>query len=118
MTYEELLAYCLAKPGAWKDSPWEDHVVAKVGDKIFAYLGDDPPGATLKCELLEAEALRGTYPSITAPEKYLNKNTYNVVPLDGSVPDDVVRSMVDTSYALVAAKLTRAQKRAIEQQVD
>ena len=37
----EWLGYCLAKPGAWQDEPWEGDVVAKVGDKIFAFLGDD-----------------------------------------------------------------------------
>jgi len=30
MTWESLLAYCLAKPGAWQDEPWEGDVVAKV----------------------------------------------------------------------------------------
>ena len=39
MTGAELLEYCLAKPGAWQDEPWEGDVVAKVGDKIFAFLG-------------------------------------------------------------------------------
>jgi predicted DNA-binding protein (MmcQ/YjbR family) len=39
MTWEDLLAYCLAKPGAWQDEPWEGDVVAKVGSKIFAFLG-------------------------------------------------------------------------------
>ena len=39
MTWDELLAYCLAKPGAWRDEPWEGDVVAKVGSKIFAFLG-------------------------------------------------------------------------------
>ena len=39
MTGEDVLAYCLAKPGAWQDEPWEGDVVAKVGDKIFALLG-------------------------------------------------------------------------------
>ena len=39
MTWEEVLAYCLAKPGAWQDEPWEGDVVTKVGGKIFAFLG-------------------------------------------------------------------------------
>ena len=28
MAWEDLLAYCLAKPGAWQDEPWEGDVVA------------------------------------------------------------------------------------------
>jgi predicted DNA-binding protein (MmcQ/YjbR family) len=43
MTWEDVLAYSLAKPGAWQDEPWEGDVVAKVGSKIFAFLGS---GAT------------------------------------------------------------------------
>ena len=31
MTPEELREHCLAKPGAWPDSPWEGDQVAKVG---------------------------------------------------------------------------------------
>ncbi len=41
MTWEKLLAYCLAKPGAWQDEPWEGDVVAKVGGKIFAFLSQN-----------------------------------------------------------------------------
>src|SRR6185369_2452170 len=39
MTYAELLAYCLAKPGAWQDEPWEGDVVVKVASLVFAFLG-------------------------------------------------------------------------------
>ena len=39
MTWEDLVAYCLAKPGAWQDEPWEGDVVVKVGAKIFAFFG-------------------------------------------------------------------------------
>ena len=37
----DLLAYCLGKPGAWVDEPWEGDQVVKVADKIFAFLGSD-----------------------------------------------------------------------------
>ena len=33
------LRYCLAKPGAWQDEPWDGDVVVKVDAKIFAFLG-------------------------------------------------------------------------------
>lgn len=51
MTWQELLGHCLSKPGAWRDEPWEGDVVAKVGPKIFAFLGSgEPPGIGLKCD--------------------------------------------------------------------
>jgi predicted DNA-binding protein (MmcQ/YjbR family) len=50
MTWGTLLAYCLAKPGAWQDEPWEGDVVAKVGGKIFAFFGSgNTPSVGLKC---------------------------------------------------------------------
>jgi predicted DNA-binding protein (MmcQ/YjbR family) len=48
VTWDELLAYCLAKPGAWADEPWDDGVVAKVGSKIFAFLGWTGTQTTLR----------------------------------------------------------------------
>jgi len=33
---DELLAYCLSKPGAWQDEPWDGDTVVKVAPKIFA----------------------------------------------------------------------------------
>ena len=50
------LDYCLAKPGAWQDEPWEGDVVVKVADKIFAFLGsaEHPTALGLKCGNREA----------------------------------------------------------------
>ena len=36
MPEPDLLSYCLSKPGAWQDQPWEDDIVVKVGSKGFA----------------------------------------------------------------------------------
>jgi predicted DNA-binding protein (MmcQ/YjbR family) len=49
VTREELVAYCLDKPGAWPDEPWEGDVVVKVAEKIFAFLGS-PDGMTIGFE--------------------------------------------------------------------
>ena len=54
MTWDELLARCLAKPGAWQDEPWEGDIVVK------AYIGRSGwnslrlAGAIPDDELLEA----------------------------------------------------------------
>ena len=50
MTRAEILAYCLAKAGAWQDEPWEGDIVAKVGSKIFVFIGSDEASSIgLKC---------------------------------------------------------------------
>jgi predicted DNA-binding protein (MmcQ/YjbR family) len=56
VTHDELVADCLAKPGAVEDEPWEGDVVAKV---------------------------------------------------DGTIPAEELRELVDESYDAIAAKLPR-----------
>ena len=62
MSWDELLAYCLAKPGAWRDEPWGDGVVTKVGPKIFAFLGV-PDGARGRRQSASSAAPPGKRPT-------------------------------------------------------
>src|SRR3954468_4805168 len=39
---DELVDYCLTKPGAYLDTPWADDVVVKVAGKIFCFLERRP----------------------------------------------------------------------------
>ena len=86
MTWEELLAYCLSKQGAWQDEPWEGDVVAKVGPKIFAFLGSgEPLGVGLKCgasrESADEWLLR--YPGDAAAEAYIGRSGWNRLRIGG-----------------------------------
>lgn len=106
------LDHCLAKPGAWRDEPWEDDVVAKVGPKIFAFLG--APGSVtigLKCGDREAADLwLERYPGAVRPSAYIGRYGWNTFSLDGSIPDDEIAGLVDDSYASVVARLPRSQR--------
>ena len=106
------LACCLGKPGAWRDEPWHDTVVVKVGPKIFAFLGD--AGSTtigLKCGDREAADLRlERYPGSASPMPYLARYGWNSFRLDGTIPDDDLEELIDDSYAFVVAGLPRSRR--------
>ncbi|MGI5205469.1 MmcQ/YjbR family DNA-binding protein [Spirillospora sp. CA-108201] len=109
---DRMIAECLAKPGAVEDYPFGDEVaVFKVAGRMFALvpLGASPPSVSLKCDPGLAEELRARYAAVT-PGYHLDKRHWNTVVLDGSVPGEEVRELVDHSYDLVVAKLTRAQR--------
>ena len=112
MTPAELRRCCLSKPCASEDFPFGEQVsVFKVADKVFAIADLDglPLEVSVKCDPDVAEALRSTRPAIR-PGYHLNKRHWNTVTLDGSISDGEIEDMIQDSYDLVAAKLTRAQR--------
>ena len=112
MTPDELRRSCLGKPGAVEDFPFGEQVsVFKVKDKMFALSDLDgvPLEVSLKCDPDLAEALRSQHAAIRAGY-HLNKRHWNTVTIDGSIDDNEIEDMIQDSYDLVAAKLTRAQR--------
>jgi predicted DNA-binding protein (MmcQ/YjbR family) len=115
VTADELRETCLAMPGAIEDFPFSpDNSVFKVAGKIFAIsnLTAEPLRVSLKCEPGLAEQLRADHTAIT-PGYHLNKRHWNTVAIDGSVPDAMVRDMIEDSYDLIVAALPRAKRRAL-----
>jgi predicted DNA-binding protein (MmcQ/YjbR family) len=110
MTAATLRRWCLARPEAVEEFPFGPRVsVFKVGGKMFALsdLESRPLRVSVKCEPDLAEQLRATYPAI-APGYHLTKRHWNTITLDGSLPDATVLDMIEDSYDLVVAGLTKA----------
>ncbi|MBD0292520.1 MAG: MmcQ/YjbR family DNA-binding protein [Jiangellaceae bacterium] len=107
MTPEELLGYCLQKPGAWQDEPWEGDIVTKVGPKIFAFLGGD--GVGVKCGRTrdEADEWLARYPEDAAVMAYIGRSGWNTLRIGRTIPDEEIHQAVDESYDLVAASLPK-----------
>jgi predicted DNA-binding protein (MmcQ/YjbR family) len=104
------LDYCLAKPGAWQDEPWEGDVVAKVGDKIFAFLGNET-AIGLKCGDREtADLLVDRYQGAASKMAYIGKHGWNTFQLNGIIPPDEIKDLIDTSYNLIVAKLPKSKR--------
>lgn len=111
MTWDELLAYCLAKPGAWQDEPWEGDVVAKVGSKIFAFLGSGS-GIGIKCgpNREVADEWLKRYPDDASVMAYIGRSGWNNLRSDGGIPADELLEAIDSSYDMVVAKLPKKDR--------
>ena len=111
MTGDELLAHCLAKPGAWQDQPWEGDVVVKVGSKIFAFVGSGT-AVGLKCGPTREEADEWVhrYPEDASVMAYIGRYGWNTLRIGGAIPDDEVLEAIDTSYRVVVSRLPKAQR--------
>ena len=113
MSRADLLAYCLAKPGAWVDEPWEGDQVVKVGDKIFAFLGAaDGRTVGLKCgpSAEDAREWRDQYPDDVTVSAYIGRYGWNTFVIGSAVPDAELRDAIDASYADVVARLPRSKR--------
>ena len=116
MTRTEVLAYCLAKPGAWQDEPWDGDVVAKVGSKIFAFLGSAATGAGgavgVKCGRSRdvADEWLARYPDDASVMAYIGRSGWNTLRFGGAIADDEVLEAIDASYDLVVAGLPRRER--------
>ena len=114
-TAEELRFYCNDRQGVTEEFPFDfDTLVFKVKGKMFALcnLKEEVSRVNLKCDPDFALALRQKYDAII-PGYHMNKKHWNTVYLDGRLSDELVKELIDHSYDLVVAKLTKAQRKAI-----
>ncbi|GAB2955438.1 MmcQ/YjbR family DNA-binding protein [Streptomyces pseudoechinosporeus] len=113
MTPEELRTFCLSFNAAVEDFPFNpDMSVFKVLGKLFALTRLDgvPLTVNLKCDPEDAIRLRGEYPGLIVPGYHMNKRHWNTVTVDGDLPDQLVRELIEDSYDLVVAGLPRAER--------
>ncbi len=110
-----LRAYCLSRPGATPGYPFgPGALVIKVSGRMFAIVDEEgePIRVSLKCEPEIALLLRSRYKSV-GPGYHLSKRHWNTITLDGEVPTDMIKGLVDDSYDLVVDGLTRRDREAI-----
>jgi len=111
VTPDELRTYCLSKPGAWPDEPWEGDTVAKVATKIFAFLGAGS-AIGVKCGKTRdvADEWLARFPHDAAVMPYIGRSGWNTLQLGGAIPDDELLEAVDASYDMVVSKLAKKDR--------
>ncbi|MDL2344864.1 MmcQ/YjbR family DNA-binding protein [Deinococcus sp. MIMF12] len=106
---------CASLPGSRETFPFDAAaLVFKVAGKMYALtdLTADPVTLPLKVRPQDGEALRAAYPAVQ-PGSHLNKRHWVTVTLDGTVPGEMVRELLEASHALVVAGLIRTPMKSL-----
>lgn len=112
MNLKVLNNYLLSKKRTTSSYPFDETtLVFKVINKIFALISEDeiPLRINLKCDPEDAQILRGMHESIV-PGYHMNKEHWNTVIIDKSLPDELIYKMIDDSYKLVAKGIKKIDR--------
>ena len=105
-TREEVLAYGLSFPDTYQEAPFHDpnwQLVRVKGSKkafLWTYERDGCLNLNVKVDPEWREFWRNAYAAVV-PGYHQNKEHWNTIILDGSIPDEDVRRMIAESYDLV-----------------
>ena len=102
--------HALGKPGAWADQPWEGDHVAKVRDKIFAFLGSEAVGVKAGATREEADEWLARFPDDASVMAYIGRSGWNTLAVGGAIPDEEILEAVDESYRLVVSRLPKKHR--------
>lgn len=106
-TREEILSYALEFEGAYKDAPFKDQnwqlVRYKDNKKAFlwTYEYEGYLRINIKPDPEWRDFWRSTYDSVI-PGYHQNKEHWNTVIIDGSIPEKDLKRMIDESYQMIS----------------
>ena len=113
MDKEEIIKYCLTLENTYKDCPFSDDfesvtmkhcknkkwfaLLMNVNNKLYLNVKTDPN---------YSDILRNTYDYII-PAYHMNKEHWNTIILDGSIPENEIQRMISESYDLITDSPTK-----------
>lgn len=109
---EDALAYGLSFPGTYQEAPFHDpnwQLVRVKGSRkafLWIYEKDGHINLNVKTDPEWRDFWRNTYASVI-PGYHLNKEHWNTIILDGTIPDTDIKRMIAESYDLVTDSPTK-----------
>jgi predicted DNA-binding protein (MmcQ/YjbR family) len=107
-TAATLRNFALGLPGAWEDFPWEDDRTAKVGKKVFAFLGSAEPGDRYRISLKLPDSVEQALAlDCCEPTGYgLGRASWVTVDVSAAdcPPVEVLLDWIEESYRTIAPK--------------
>lgn len=114
---QDAIKFCVSLKDSYEDYPFSDHnwtvIRHRSNHKVFAWIfeREDNIWINVKCDPEWRELWRSTFASVI-PAYHLNKEHWNSIILDGTVPDKEVRRMIEESYDLtIDAKHSPRERR-------
>ena len=108
-TREEALNYGLSFPKTYLDAPFHDNnwqlVRYKKNNKAFlwTYIRNGYVCLNVKADPDKAVFWRDAFASVL-PGYHQNKEHWNTIVIDGSIPEEAIRQMIQDSYNLIVVK--------------
>ena len=111
---EKFLSKLNGSEGSFPFGP--EALVFKVMGKMFALVSQNEKiqRVTLKCKPADGEVLVSHYESVT-PGYYMNKKHWITISLNGELSKEMIADLANGSYDLVVGKLTKADKKKLEE---
>ncbi len=113
MNIEEFRDYCLSKKYVTESFPFDTTtLVFKVAGKMFALSGLEhhPTTVNLKCDPERAIELRSEYDAIISGF-HMSKKHWNTIEIEGNLPNNFIKELIDHSYNLVVKGMTKKQQK-------
>ena len=111
-TRQEAIEFCMTLKNVYEDYPFHDFnwtvMRHKDNKKMFAaiYEHKGKIWVNVKCDPNLTYMWRSSFESVV-PAYHMNKEHWNSIILDGSVPEDDIKAMISDSYGLTVKKLKR-----------
>lgn len=108
-TRSEAVDYCLTYKNVYQDHPFSDQnwcVIRHTENrKVFAWIFEKEGfiWINVKCDSQWRQLWRDTYPAVR-PAYHLNKEHWNSLILDGTIPRKEIERMITESYELTLVK--------------
>ena len=106
---DRLRERALALPEAYEDHPWGE-TVAKVGKKVFVFLGAESIGVKCARSRTEADEWLARFPQDAAVMPYIGRHGWNTLRTTGAIDEDELLEAIETSYEIVVSGLPRSRR--------
>lgn len=106
LTREDVLNYGLSFPGTYKEAPFHDQnwQLVRVTDNkkafLWTYERDGYLNLNVKVDPEWRDFFRNAYESVI-PGYHLNKEHWNTIIIDGTIPDSEIKKMIEESYRII-----------------